>query len=64
MQIGIIQNKLDSTNSTVSLNKQLRTQRKPMNLNPNESNLLERKKKKKSITVFIFGRAAGAGNQY
>lgn len=46
MQIGIIQNKLDSTNSTVSLNKQLRTQRKPMNLNPNESNLLERKKKK------------------
>ena len=46
MLIGIIQNKLDSTNSTVSLNKQLRTQRKPMNLNPNESNLLERKKKK------------------
>lgn len=46
MQIGIIQNKSDSTNSTVSLNKQLRTQRKPMNLNPNESNLLERKKKK------------------
>ena len=46
MQIGIIQNKLDSTNSTVSLNKQLRPQRKPINQNPKQSNLLERKKKK------------------
>lgn len=53
MQIGIIQNKSDSTNSTVSLNKQLRTQRKPMNLNPNESNLLERKKKKKNPSLFL-----------
>lgn len=46
MQIGIIQeNKPDSTNSIVSLNREWRTQRNLMNPNPNETTLPRREKK-------------------